>query len=149
MQMNGLNSCITVGKYWKEWSDPRWICLVLNNRDLNMVTWEQRIMSGDIKFNASQDLPDFPYAQFAESIGLMGIRVERVDQIAGAWEQALAADRPCVLDVVTDPDVPTLPPHITLKQAKNFASALLKRDPEEGGIIKQAVKGMVDTLLPH
>jgi pyruvate dehydrogenase (quinone) len=149
MQMNGLNTCITVAKYWKEWSDPRWICLVLNNRDLNMVTWEQRIMTGDIKFNASQDLPDFPYAKFAESIGLMGIRVDRPDQIAGAWEQALNADRPCVLEAITDPDVPTLPPHITLKQAKNFASALLKRDPEEGGIIKQAVKGMMESLIPH
>ena len=77
MQMNGLNACITVAKYWKEWSDPRWITLVLNNRDLNQVTWEQRIMMGDIRFVASQELPDFPYAAFADSIGLRGIRVEK------------------------------------------------------------------------
>jgi pyruvate dehydrogenase (quinone) len=149
MQMNGLNACITVGKYWKEWADPRWICLVLNNRDLNQVTWEQRIMTGDIKFEASQDLPDFPYARFAEECGLMGIRVDHPDQVAEAWERALAADRPVVLEAVTDPDVPTLPPHISLEQAKNFAEALLKGDPDEGGIVKQAVKGMVDSLMPH
>src|SRR3954447_20094657 len=131
MQMNGLNACITVAKYWREWSDPRWITLVLNNHDLNMVTWEQRVMAGDIKFNASQDLPDFPYAQFAESIGLMGIRVDDPDQIGDAWDRALAADRPGVLEAMTDPDVPILPPHITLEQAKHFATSLLKGDPDE------------------
>jgi pyruvate dehydrogenase (quinone) len=149
MQMNGLNSCITVAKYWKEWSDPRWITLVLNNRDLNMVTWEQRIMTGDIKFDASQDLPDFPYAQFAQSIGLRGIRVDSPDDLASAWEEALHSDHPVVLEAITDPDVPMLPPHITLQQAKNFASTLLKGDPNEGGIVKQAIKGMVESLLPH
>ena len=149
MQMNGLNACITVAKYWKEWSDPRFICLVLNNRDLNMVTWEQRIMEGDIKFNASQDLPDFPYAKFAESIGLMGIRVDHPQQLGEAWDEALAADRPVIFEAITDPNVPPLPPHITLKQAKNFATSLLKGDPEEAGIVKQAVKGMVESFLPH
>ncbi len=149
MQMNGLNACITVGKYWKEWSDPRWVTLVLNNRDLNQVTWEQRIMSGDVKFDASQDLPDFPYAKFAEACGLEGIRVDHPDAIAGAWDRALHADRPCVIEAITDPNVPTLPPHISLKQAKNFASALLKGDPEQGGILRQAVKGMVESIVPH
>src|SRR5205823_5666696 len=149
MQMNGLNTCITVAKYWKEWSDPRWICLVLNNRDLNQVTWEQRIFTGDIKFNASQNLPDFPYAHYANDLGLKGIRVDHPDQIGPAWEEALASDRPVILEAITDPDVPTLPPHITLEQAKNFATSLLKGDPDEGGILKQAVKGMVETLIPH
>jgi pyruvate dehydrogenase (quinone) len=149
MQMNGLNACITVAKYWKEWSDPRWICLVLNNRDLNQVTWEQRIMTGDIKFNASQSLPDFPYAHYAEDLGLRGIRVEHPDDVGPAWDKALSSDRPVVLEAVTDPDVPTLPPHITLEQAKNFASTLLKGDPDEGGIVKQAMKGMVEAFMPH
>jgi pyruvate dehydrogenase (quinone) len=149
MQMNGLNVLITVSKYWKEWSDPRWICLVLNNRDLNQVTWEQRIMAGDIKFEASQDLPDFPYARFAESIGLRGIRVDDPSELASAWDQAFTSDRPVVFEAITDPDVPTLPPHITLQQAKNFTMSLLKGDPDEGGIVKQAVKGLVDSILPH
>ena len=149
MQMNGLNACITVAKYWKEWSDPRWITLVLNNRDLNQVTWEQRIMTGDIKFNASQDLPDFPYAKFAESIGLRGIRVDRPEEIAAAWETALHADRPCVVEAITDPNVPTLPPHITLQQAKHFTKTVLKGDPQEAGIVTQAVKGIVQTLIPR
>lgn len=149
MQMNGLNALITAGKYWKEWSDPRLICLVLNNRDLNMVTWEQRAMTGDIKFNASQDLPDFPYAAYADSIGLRGIRVDDPAQVAGAWQQALSSDRPVVLEAVTDPDVPMLPPHITLDQAKIFTKSLLKGDPNEVGIIKQTVKSVVQTILPH
>ncbi len=149
MQMNGMNACITVAKYWREWQDPRWITLVLNNRDLNQVTWEQRIMTGDIKFQASQDLPDFPYARFAESFGLRGIRVDDPEQIGDAWDQALSSDRPVVLEAITDPDVPTLPPHITLQQAKNFASTLWKGDPDEGGIVKQAVKQMVQSFVPH
>src|SRR6478752_5394053 len=142
MQMNGLNELITVAKYWKEWSDPRFVCLVLNNRDLNMVTWEQRIMMGDIKFEASQTLPDFGYAQYAESLGLTGIKVDRPEMLGDAWDRALGADRPVVLEAVTDPDVPTLPPHITIEQAKNFTKTLLKGDPNESGIVKQAVKGM-------
>jgi pyruvate dehydrogenase (quinone) len=143
MQMNGLNSCITVAKYWKEWSDPRWITLVLNNRDLNQVTWEQRIMMGDVRFTASQELPDFPYASFAESIGLRGIRVERPDDIAGAWDAALSSDRPVVVEALSDPDTPTLPPHITLEQAKKFTECLVRGDSSEGGIIKQTLKSMV------
>ncbi|HEX3356194.1 MAG TPA: thiamine pyrophosphate-requiring protein [Tepidisphaeraceae bacterium] len=149
MQMNGLNACITVGKYWKEWSDPRWIALVLNNRDLNMVTWEQRIMTGDIKFEASQDLPDFPYAHFAEECGLRGIHVDHPDAVGDAWDEALHSDRPVIIEAITDPDVPPLPPHITLKQAKNFAATVLKGDPNTAGIMKQAVKGLMDGLLPH
>ncbi len=149
MQMNGLNACITVAKYWKEWSDPRWITLVLNNRDLNQVTWEQRIMMGDIRFIAGQELPDFPYAAFADSIGLRGIRVEKPEQLAEAWDLALGSDRPVVLEAVTDPDTPTLPPHITLKVARNFTETILRGDPNEAGIVKQAVKGMVESLIPH
>jgi len=149
MQMNGLNACITVAKYWKEWSDPRWITLVLNNRDLAQVTWEQRIMTGDIKFNASQDLPDFPYARFAQEAGLLGIRVDKPEQIGDAWDRAMHADRPCVLEAMTDSNVPTLPPHISLEQARKFAQTLLKGDPEEAGIITQAAKEMVDSWMPH
>jgi pyruvate dehydrogenase (quinone) len=149
MQMNGLNACITVAKYWKEWSDPRWITLVLNNRDLNQVTWEQRIMMGDIRFLASQELPDFPYAAYADSIGLRGIRVEKPEQLAEAWDRALSSDRPVVVEAISDPDTPTLPPHITLQQAKNFTETILRGDPNEAGILKQAVKGMVQSLIPH
>jgi pyruvate dehydrogenase (quinone) len=148
MQMNGLNSCITVAKYWKEWSDPRWITLVLNNRDLNMVTWEQRVMVGDMRFVESQELPDFPYASFAESLGLRGIRVEKPEELAAAWERALTSDRPVILEAITDPDTPTLPPHITLEQAKHFTETILRGDPEAPGILKQAVKGVVAALAP-
>ena len=125
MQMNNMAELITVQKYWREWSNPKWVCCVFNNQDLNQVTWEQRVMEGDAKFNATQQIPDVPYHRFAELIGLRGIFVDNPDRLASAWDEALASDRPVVLEVKTDPEVPPLPPHITLKQAKNFAAALL------------------------
>jgi pyruvate dehydrogenase (quinone) len=140
MQMLGMNEMLTIGKYWRRWSDPRLIVMVLNNRDLNQVTWEQRAMAGDPKFDASQDLPDFPYARFAELVGLMGIRVDQPEQIADAWDRALGADRPVVLEAYADPDVPPLPPHITFKQAKAYASAILQGDPDSVDIIKASMK---------
>jgi pyruvate dehydrogenase (quinone) len=140
MQMLGMNELITIGKYWQRWSDPRLIVLVLNNRDLNQVTWEQRAMAGDPKFEASQDVPDFPYSRFAELAGLQGIRVDQPDQLADAWERALGAERPVVLEAYVDPDVPPLPPHITFKQAKAYASAILQGDPDSVDVIKASMK---------
>ena len=148
MQMNGNGELITIAKYWKEWKDPRMVILVLNNRDLNMVTWEQRVMNGDPEFKASQDIPDFPYARYAESIGLRGIRVDKPEQVADAWDRALTADRPVVLEAYVDPNVPPLPPHITLEQARHFSEALLKGDPKSRGIIGQSIKAMVEKLKP-
>jgi pyruvate dehydrogenase (quinone) len=113
---------------------------VLNNRDLNQVTWEQRAMVGDPKFDASQDLPDFPYARYAELIGFKGIRVDSPDAVGPAWDEALAADRPVVLEAVTDPNVPPLPPHITLENAKALASALRGGDPDRGAVVRESVR---------
>ncbi|MBI3804568.1 MAG: thiamine pyrophosphate-requiring protein [Nitrospirae bacterium] len=149
MQMNGNNELITVAKYWRQWRNPQLTVLVLNNHDLNMVTWEQRAMVGDPKFEPSQDLPDFPYAQYAESIGLRGIRVDSPDAVGLAWEQARLADRPVVVEAVTDPNVPPLPPHITIEQAKSFALSLLKGDAEALGVIRQSFKDMVDQYIPR
>lgn len=140
MQMNGTSELLTVAKYWREWSDPRLVVLVLNNRDLNMVTWEQRVLAGDPKFPASQDLPDFPYAEHAVRLGLGGLRVEDPKLLGAAWDQALSADRPFVLDVVADPNVATLPPHITFQQARAFMSSMLKGDPERWGVLKQTAQ---------
>ena len=149
MQMNGLNGLITIGKYWKEWSDPRLVVLVLNNRDLNQVTWEQRALAGDPKFETTQDIPDFPYARYAESLGLMGIRIDGPDQVVEAIERVIHADRPAVLEAVVDPNVPPLPPHISLEQAMNFASSVLKGDAESLGFIKQTVKDVSRSYLPR
>jgi pyruvate dehydrogenase (quinone) len=149
MQMLGNNGVLTIAHYWKEWSDPRLVILVLNNGDLNQVTWEMRVMEGNPKFEASQDICDFPYARYAELVGLRGIRVNTPDEIGPGWDAAFAADRPVVLEVVTDPDVPPLPPHITLEQAKKYTSTLLKGDPDEGGIIHQSFTELVAKLLPH
>jgi pyruvate dehydrogenase (quinone) len=149
MQMNGINGLITIAKYWRQWSNPRLIVLVLHNNDLNQVTWELRVMSGDPKFEASQDLPEFPYARYAESLGLKGIRMERPDDVSGAWDEALASDRPCVVEALTDPDVPPLPPHISFEEAKKFASTLFEGDPNERGIIRQAAREFVESVIPH
>jgi pyruvate dehydrogenase (quinone) len=149
MQMNGINELITAAKYWHRWSDPRFVVLVLNNRDLNLVTWEERALAGDPKFEASQDLPDFGYAAFARSIGLIGVRVDRPGDLAGAWDQVMSANRPAVLEAVTDPDVPPLPPHISWDQAKAFASSVLKRDADALGFLRQTVKEVADAVLGH
>lgn len=140
MQMLGNNGLITISRLWKTWRDPRLVVLVLNNRDLNQVTWEQRVMNGDPKFPASQDLPAFFYAGYAELLGLIGIKVTQPEHIRPAWEAALSADRPVVIDADCDPDVPPLPPHITLEQAKQYMFAWLKGDPDQTGTAVQTAK---------
>jgi pyruvate dehydrogenase (quinone) len=138
--MFGFSALIDISKYWRRWEDPRLIFLVLNNQDLNQVTWEQRVLAGDPKLNASQNIPDFPYARYAEMLGFKGIRVDSPDQVSGAWEEALAADRPVLYEAVTDPEVPPLPPHISLEQAKQISQALAKGDPNAMRIVKQSLK---------
>jgi len=140
MQMNGLNELITISKYWREWDDPRLVVLVLNNRDLNQVTWEQRVMEGDPKFAPSQDLPDFPYARYAEAIGLRGLRIDAPEQIAPAWREAFRSDRPTVVEARVDPNVPPLPPHITFEQARAFAMSVVRGDPDRAHYVRQALK---------
>jgi pyruvate dehydrogenase (quinone) len=149
MQMNGLAELITVKHYWQEWSDPRLIIAILHNDDLNQVTWEMRAMQGAPKFTESQRLPDVDYAAFAASLGLRGVSVDKPDQLGPAWEAALAADRPTVLDVRTDPDIPPIPPHTTFEQAKDAAKALIKGDPDRLGVIREGVKTKIQEFLPH
>ncbi len=146
MQMNGMNELLTIHKYWKEWSDPRLIVLVLHNNDLNQVTWEMRAMEGDTRYAASQELPDFAYAAFADLVGLRGIRVERPEELGAAWEQALSSPIPVVLEALVDPDVPPLPPHITLRQMQSFGMSLLKGDNGEGGVVKQAIAHLFPSI---
>ncbi len=148
MQMNGINELITIAKYRDRWPDQRLVILVLNNRDLNQVTWEQRAMAGDPKFEGSQDLPDFPYASYAEMLGLKGIRVDSPDAVGPAWDEALAADRPVIYEAVTDPEVPPLPPHITIEQAKALTSALMAGDEHAGRIVRQSFKQKIEEFLP-
>ncbi len=148
MQMNNMAELITVAKYWKRWADPRWICMVLNNEDLNQVTWEQRVMEGDPKFDASQKVPNVPYHRFAEMLGLTGIYVDDAEQLADAWETALAAKRPVLLEVKSDPEVPPLPPHVTLAQARAFARTLMEGDPKEGSVIANTARQVLGSVLP-
>ena len=147
MQMNGNNVLVTVSKYWKEWKDPRFVVLVLNNRDLNMVTWELRAQSGEPKFEGSQEIPDFPYAAYAESLGLMGLRVDRPEEVGRTWDVALRADRPVLVEAVVDPEFPMMPPHITLKEAKAYAKSVLKGDPEAKHMIGETLKTAVASVF--
>jgi pyruvate dehydrogenase (quinone) len=149
MQMNGLAELITVKHYWESWADPRLVVAVLHNNDLNQVTWEMRAMGGSPAFTASQALPDVDYAAFARSLGLQGINVESPDELGSAWDRALSANRPTVLDVRTDPDIPPIPPHATFEQAKNTAEAMIKGDTHAWGILKEGVKTKVQEFLPH
>jgi pyruvate dehydrogenase (quinone) len=146
-QMNGMNELLTVAKYWERWSDPRFVVLVLHNDDLNQVTWEQRAMEGDPKYEASQVLPDFPYARYAELLGFLGIRVDNPDEVGPAWDEALSADRPVVYEALTDPEVPPLPPHITLKEAKAFMSSV-PSDPDRGAVVKQSFRQKLEEFIP-
>jgi pyruvate dehydrogenase (quinone) len=148
MQMNGLAELITVHRYWQQWSDPRLVVAVLHNNDLNQVTWEMRSMQGAPKFTDSQTLPDVDYAGFARSLGLTARTITDPGDLAGAWRDALTADRPTVLDVHTDPDVPPIPPHATFQQAMDTAKALIKGDEDRWGVIKEGLKTKAQELLP-
>jgi len=149
MQMNNMAELITVAKYWREWTNKQWIVCVFNNEDLNQVTWEQRVMEGDPKFVASQQIPNVPYHKFGELIGFKGLYVDDPEQVGPAWDEALAASVPVVLEIKTDPDVPPLPPHFTLDQARKFMSMLTKGDEREGGILRETARQVLSGVLPR
>jgi pyruvate dehydrogenase (quinone) len=149
MQMLGNNCLLTIARHWPEWDDPRLIICVLNNRDLNQVTWEQRVLAGDPKFETSQVLPAFSYTRYAEQLGLKGIDLDEPEHIGAAWEEALAADRPTVIDAKTDPNVPPLPPHISFEQARAYLSSIVKGDPDAMAMVKQTARQLVGAWLPR
>jgi pyruvate dehydrogenase (quinone) len=130
MQMNGLSELITVASRWRDWADPRFVVLVLHNGDLAEVSWEQREMEGDPRFPTSQRVPAFPYAGYADLLGLLGIRVQGERQVADAWREALAADRPVLIEAVVDRDVPLLAPHQPEEKVEQMRTGLAQ---EAGG----------------
>ncbi|MDN6555147.1 MAG: thiamine pyrophosphate-requiring protein [Acidipropionibacterium acidipropionici] len=149
MQMNGMAELLTVARYWRDWRDPRLVVAVLHNNDLNQVTWELRAMGGTPTFIESQRLPEASYADFATSLGLRGRTVTDPEELSSVWTEALAADRPCVLDVHCNADVPPLPPHADLEQVMNLTEALIKGDSSRCGVLRQTVKTKVQEVLPH
>ncbi|HEY7491372.1 MAG TPA: thiamine pyrophosphate-dependent enzyme, partial [Candidatus Tectomicrobia bacterium] len=148
MQMLGNNCLINISRYWPEWDDARLIVCVLNNQDLSLVTWEQRVMAGDPKFEIAQQVPAFSYARYAEQLGLKGIEVSNPEKIGDAWNIALAADRPTVIDAKTDSNVPPLPPHISFAQARGYLSSIMKGDPESMAMLRQTAKELAGAWLP-
>jgi pyruvate dehydrogenase (quinone) len=148
MQMNGMSELVTIARYWQQWADPRLVVAVLHNNDLNQVTWEMRAMAGAPKFVESQALPDVDYAAFARSIGLTGINVDKPDAVGPAWDEALAANRPAVIDVRCDPEVAPIPPHATFEEVKALASSLIHGDEAAWQIVKEGVKLKAQEYLP-
>ncbi|HET9154607.1 MAG TPA: thiamine pyrophosphate-requiring protein [Solirubrobacterales bacterium] len=146
MQMLGINALIDIAARWEGWSNKQLVICVLHNDDLNQVTWEQRVLAGDPKLEVSQSIPDFPYADYARSLGLHGVKVEGPDQVGEAWDEALGAGRPVLYEAVTDPEVPPLPPHIKLEQATALAKSLLKGDPHGGRVVTQSLKGKLKEM---
>ncbi|MFF6911623.1 thiamine pyrophosphate-requiring protein [Streptomyces sp. NPDC012466] len=148
MQMNGMAELITAAKYRHLWEDPRLVIAVFNNHDLNQVTWEMRAMEGAPSFLPSQELPDVQYAAFARSLGLTGIRVEKPEDVEAAWRTALEADGPAVLEFLTDPAVPPIPPHATWDQMEATAASILKGDADRGSMVKRGFRAKVQEFLP-
>jgi pyruvate dehydrogenase (quinone) len=140
MQMLGINALVSIAHRWRDWVDPRMAILVLNNGDLNMVSWEQRANAGERRFDDSQLLPAFPYAEYAKLLGLRGIRVDKPELVKLAWEEAFSADRPVVLEMVVDANVPPVPPHVSNKQIKNYVKALMSGDPEALEVVKATAR---------
>jgi pyruvate dehydrogenase (quinone) len=149
MQMNGLAELITIARYHRQWSDPRLVVCVFHNNDLNQVTWELRAMGGFPKFEESQALPDISYADIARCMGLNAISVDQPDGIGPAWDAALSADKPTVLDIRCDPEMPPIPPHATYEQGKELLTALAKGDPERWHVMMQGAKAKAQEFLPH
>jgi pyruvate dehydrogenase (quinone) len=147
-QMNGMNELLTVAKYRERWSDQRLVFCIFNNQDLNQVTWEQRVLAGDSMYPATQRIPDFPAARYAELVGLHGVKVERPDDLADAWSEVFSAGRPAVLEAVVDPEVPPLPPNITGEQMKKMARAMVKGDPEAVGVMEKSLRMKIEEFLP-
>ncbi|MDX6732504.1 MAG: hypothetical protein QOC54_2452 [Baekduia sp.] len=147
MQMLGINALIDIAHYADRWTDQRLVVAVLNNGDLNQVTWEQRVMSGDAKLDASQNLPPFDYAGYARLLGLHGVRVERPEDVGPAWDDALAAGRPALIEFVTDPEVPPLPPHIRFEQVKEIARAIREGDAAAPRFMRQSIRAKVAEIL--
>jgi pyruvate dehydrogenase (quinone) len=140
-QMNGMNELITIKRYEDRLSDAPFVFCVFNNQDLNQVTWEQRVLAGDPKYPGTQWIPSIPYSKYAELLGFKGIYCEDGEQVGAAWDEALAAGGPCVLEVKVDPEIPPLPPHITRMQAEKMAKAMVKGDPERVGVMEKSLRG--------
>ncbi|QPP05778.1 thiamine pyrophosphate-requiring protein [Streptomyces bathyalis] len=148
MQMNGMAELVTLAKYRMSWDDPRFVIGVWNNRDLNQVTWEMRAMGGSPQFVPSQSLPDVSYAAFARTLGMTGIRAEKPEEVEDAWRQALESDGPAVVEFMTDPSVPPIPPHADWDQIEATVASIMKGDPDRKAVVKQGFKAKLQEFLP-
>ncbi|TCP42656.1 pyruvate dehydrogenase (quinone) [Tamaricihabitans halophyticus] len=149
MQMNGLAELLTIARYRHLWSDPRLVVCVFHNNDLNQVTWELRAMGGAPKFEESQTIPEISYADVARGLGFDAVSVDDPDQLGETWDRVLHAQRPALVDVRCDPEVPPIPPHATFEQMKSTTEALLRGDPNAWRVMTQGTKTKAQEFLPR
>jgi pyruvate dehydrogenase (quinone) len=150
-EMLGMNELLTVRRYLGDLCDrnPTLIFAVLVNEDLNQVSYEQRVLAGDPKNPATQTVPYVPAAEFARMLGFEGIKVDRAVDVARAWDRALSADGPVLLEFVTDPQIPPLPPHVRYDMAKMTTKGLLSGDEDAFGIATKGFKGKMTEVVEH
>ncbi|MCP2030363.1 pyruvate dehydrogenase (quinone) [Okibacterium sp. HSC-33S16] len=147
MQMTGLAELVTVAAHWQEWSDPRYVVAVFDNRDLAEVSWEQREMEGAPRFEASQTLPSVPYEEYARLLGLEGVRVSRTEELNAGWQRAWSSDRPCVLSIRTDPATPMLPPLAAASEKVDQMRSALIKESAEGGEQADRARRLLQTYV--
>ncbi len=150
-EMLGMNELLTVKHYQEQLlsKNPTLIFCVLVNKDLNQVSFEQRALAGDRKNPATQTVPYVPAADFARLLGFEGIRVDRPEDVGPAWDRALAADKPVLLEFVTDPQITPLPPHVRWPQMKKTVKGLASGDEDAAGIATKGFKGKLAEVKEH
>jgi len=151
-QMLGMNELITVKRYEQmlmSGSNKTLVFAVLVNDDLNQVSMEQRVLSGDPKNPETQTLPYLPAAEFAKLLGFEGIKVERPEDVGPAWDRALSAGRPVLLEFMTDPQIASLPPHVRYPMLKKVGKGLAKGDEDAVGIAEKGFKGKLTEFTEH
>ncbi len=92
--------------------------VVFNNSSLNFVELEMKA-AGIVNFGTELENPNF--AAVAQAMGMFGRRVEQPGDLEAALRDAFAHPGPAVIDVVTARQELSIPPAITVEQAKGFS----------------------------
>jgi pyruvate dehydrogenase (quinone) len=94
--------------------------VVFDNSSLGMVKLEMLV---DGLPDCQTNNGSFDYAAIARAVGIHSVRVEQPAELRAGLADALAHPGPALVDLVTDPNALSVPPHITAAQVKGFALA--------------------------